>query len=494
MARPRALASTQLVEIPREQRSPQHRPLDYRPNGAAIACGSDRLHQLLVVVAARVPTCLQHIDVRVQETSLLARSGVFREALAGHIRAHRLAAQLQFTGDLDAGLPVSLPSFHISIASIALGAVRLLPHLVQGSTASVTVDARERQCGWYFRLTQENLWPQAMKEPLYGLAKIAQDVPAVSNLSDIRRTGTDTTRIFCRAITCHKLHLRVGCKPGSNGRSAAVGQTVHDRVGLAVGQDGAVDPALPEGKIVAAENTGRGMGGRRGRVRPPQQRSAACCHRTASTLSRAGLTAKRQGTVTKCGIQANSTLRSGSNQIGQALGEGGRRARRIEAPKTAHMQHQARASPRNGQVSRVSGVVAMNARGAGRTIRTSCSAGGWRHRERNAVGLTLNVQHRHGWCERCQPPPACSLARNKCTHSCSIANAPSACQSTGDAEDPKLLHTLVFQPLLRIRVCNPAHPALIRALYCVPQCLCCRATIAEWACSTCPCRWVVMQQ
>src|SRR5581483_1938385 len=143
-----------------------------------------------------------------------------------------------------------------------------------------------------------------------------------------------------------------------------------------------------------------------GSVRAPKQRIAACCHRTASALSSAGLATKSQGEITKRCIQADSALGSGSNETRQALGEGDGRASWIDASKAAYMQEQASASLCNGKVSGMSGRVTMNARGAGRAIRTSCSVGGWRHSERNGLRLNLNVQNRHVWRERCQPPPA----------------------------------------------------------------------------------------
>lgn len=118
-----------------------------------------------------------------------------------------------------------------------------------------------------------------------GIAKVAQEMPAVRNLDSGRRPVSDGAAEDAGAITRNDLHTRVLFEPGCDCRGVAVRQQVDDLPALQVAQDGAVGQAAPLRLFVNADNARLGRRRQRRSGNQAQQRRTAGRH--GETISKA---------------------------------------------------------------------------------------------------------------------------------------------------------------------------------------------------------------
>jgi len=86
-----------------------------------------------------------------------------------------------------------------------------------------------------------------LNDPLKHLTGVLDKVEAVGDLHRLWRSDTYSTGVVRGAIARDNLNAGVPFEPGGGGLGAAIGQHSDDRVGLAVGEDGAIDLAFPKG-------------------------------------------------------------------------------------------------------------------------------------------------------------------------------------------------------------------------------------------------------
>jgi hypothetical protein len=311
-------------------------------------------------VTARVPAFLQDSDIGIENAPLLTRSGVFGEAVAGHILSHCLPAQLELASDLDDGRVLSLQPLDLSVAGVASFAAGLLANLVQRPPTPVAVAAAQRCCGITPVRQNEKLWPEAVEQPLQSLTEIPEYMPAVGNLNRIRSSSTDPTRILFRAVAGHELDTGILLEPGGDGLGRTVGQQIDHGVGFTIGEDSAINPALLKGEVVDTDNPGRRPDGGRSGVSTAEERVAAGWHSAASTLTCSSLTAEGQCKLAERLIQAVGSLSGGGEQLRQALGEGNRRTGRKEAAKAADVEQEVNRQATHRQIAGPPRVVAVN--------------------------------------------------------------------------------------------------------------------------------------
>lgn len=195
-----------------------------------------------------------------------------------------------------------------------------------------------------------------------GVAKIAQQVPAVGDLNSLWRTLAHSIRVGAGAVTCDDLDTGVLAEPTCQRFGLSVRQKVNDLVALQVDQNGAVAMAAPPGPVIDSKHARcrrRTLAGCR-RSHSEQRigtgrRGDTCCK------PRSGLTAKGKGQVV---LKIPEPLRpAGGNQrdIAEPLGECLAGTGNVDASEAAgsHSDRHRPALPR--QIAQLTVVAAMNA-------------------------------------------------------------------------------------------------------------------------------------
>ena len=132
-------------------------------------------------------------------------------------------------------------------------------------------------------------------------------------------------------------------------------------MGLAIGQDRAVDLAFVKREVVDAQDAWGGLC-RKGRaMRASQQRVATRGHGDTRALPGPSLAAKREGKIAERRIEPSRTLGGGSNKRWQALTEGHSGTARMQAAKATQLEQKPNRLSAQRYIVRLAGVVAVNA-------------------------------------------------------------------------------------------------------------------------------------
>ena len=89
---------------------------------------------------------------------------------------------------------------------------------------------------------------------VYGVAKVAQHVPAISDLDGLRSAVAGTLGVGAGAIARDDLHSGVIPQPGREGLGLSIRQQVHHLVPLEVDQDRPVAMTAAPSPIVDAQH------------------------------------------------------------------------------------------------------------------------------------------------------------------------------------------------------------------------------------------------
>ena len=130
-------------------------------------------------------------------------------------------------------------------------------------------------------------------------------------------------------------------------------------------QDRAIDPALAEGKIIDAQDPGRGLGGRRRATENPQDRIATEGHPQAGGHPGAGFTAGLAPEDADGLGQPPGTLRVRGGKRWEAFGKGLAWTRGRETAETPDGHAEAHRVLRDGEIAEAACVTAMHARRRG---------------------------------------------------------------------------------------------------------------------------------
>lgn len=172
-----------------------------------------------------------------------------------------------------------------------------------------------------------------------GLAEVAPDVPAISNLDRLGCPAVGAVGVGAGAVAADDLHTGVLLEPGGQGVGGAVGQDVDRSSRADVDQDGAVDPALTQVEVVHAQHGravmegGLGRGADQSDQRHPTDRQGQACGQ-----ARTGAAAQRQRDPPQrlAGPDAAAAIADG--QMRHLLGEGDPVACVVEAEESVNPQ------------------------------------------------------------------------------------------------------------------------------------------------------------
>jgi hypothetical protein len=194
-----------------------------------------------------------------------------------------------------------------------------------------------------------------------SLTRVLHKVEAIGHLHRVRCSGTDGAGIIRRAIAGHDFKAGVLLEPGSSCIGGSVGKKINNLVALAVGEDGAEDLALAEGKVVNPENAGGRMSWRNCSVSTPEQCIATRLDRAPLTLSCSRFATKSQGESTEELIETSRTLSRRCDEFRQPFSEGDGYASWIQTTKTPEMKYELNWMAADRQVVGLASIVAMNA-------------------------------------------------------------------------------------------------------------------------------------
>jgi hypothetical protein len=138
---------------------------------------------------------------------------LLRKLLARDVAAHRLAADLKLSSNLQDVVSLSMQSFHLGIQCVATSSALLLRHLVFRSPALLTSIDREREgltrsSSFVSLRAQEalKLRAKAIEQTGESLVKVADQVPSVQHLQRLRCSIRGATRIFRGSVACDDLN------------------------------------------------------------------------------------------------------------------------------------------------------------------------------------------------------------------------------------------------------------------------------------------------
>jgi hypothetical protein len=150
---------------------------------------------------------------------------------------------------------------------------------------------------------------------------------AIGDRRGLRRTLGGASGIVLGTVAGNHVAPGMGAQPRRDGRGSTLWQESHRPTAFEIDQDGAIDPALAEGKIIDPQDPGRGRRGRRGVVEHAQDRIATEGHPQAGGPPGAGLAAGLAPEDAERRGQPPRALRVVGSERGQAFGKGLARTR-----------------------------------------------------------------------------------------------------------------------------------------------------------------------
>ena len=195
---------------------------------------------------------------------------------------------------------------------------------------------------------------------LEHLPHVGQQVPAVGDLRRPRRAQDDAARVLGRAVAGDHLDPRPAPQPVGQHLGGPVGEQVQHAAALQVHQDGAVRAPLAHRPVVHAHDARRLLLGQRQAPDQTQHRVRARRHGQALKQARTAFAPERHPDPPLGLGQPAGAARVGSEQLGQALGEGAPSAGRVAAVKPAHAQVDPERPPERGQIGRAPPITAVH--------------------------------------------------------------------------------------------------------------------------------------
>jgi len=153
----------------------------------------------------------------------------------------------------------------------------------------------------------------------------------------------------------------MGTQPGRHSVRGALGQKINRALLCEIHQDGAIDAALPEGKIIDPEHPWGRLDGCRGAAENPEDRIATQRHPQASRHPCAGFAASLASEDPHGLGQPPCPLRMPEGQRREAFGKGPAGTRGRETAEPPDGQAEVHRGLCNREISPATGVAAMHA-------------------------------------------------------------------------------------------------------------------------------------
>jgi hypothetical protein len=157
---------------------------------------------------------------------------------------------------------------------------------------------------------------------------------AIGDLRGLRRTLCGASGIVLGTVAGNNFNAWMVAQPRRDGLGGTLGQEINRPTSFEIDQNGSIDPALAEGKIIDPQDPERGLRGRRGAVKNTQDRIATEGHPQAGGHPGAGFATRRAPEDTDRRAQPPSTLRMAGGEHRQAFGKGLARTRGGETAET----------------------------------------------------------------------------------------------------------------------------------------------------------------
>jgi hypothetical protein len=203
-------------------------------------------------------------------------------------------------------------------------------------------------------------WCDALEIAREDLAEIAEQVKAIRYLDGLWRPVSRASGIVLGAVAGNDFDPGMGAQPCGHSLGRALRQKIDRALLFEIHQDGAIDPALAQGKIVDAHDPGCGRVGRGAPTENPQDRIAAEGHPQVAGHARPGFTPCLAPEYTERVGQAHGALGMDRRERGEAFRKGPTRTRGRQAAKAADVQAQAHRLLNDWQIAQLAGIAAVD--------------------------------------------------------------------------------------------------------------------------------------
>jgi len=150
---------------------------------------------------------------------------------------------------------------------------------------------------------------------------------AIGDLRGLRRTLGGASGIVLGTVAGNNVDAWMGAQPRRDSLGSTLRQEINRPTAFEIDQDGAIDPALAERKIIDPQDSGCGRRGRRGPMENAQDRIATEGHPQAGGHPGAGFAACLAPEDADRRGQPPRALRVAGGERGQAFGKGLARTR-----------------------------------------------------------------------------------------------------------------------------------------------------------------------
>ena len=160
---------------------------------------------------------------------------------------------------------------------------------------------------------------------------------AIGDLGGLRRTLGGASRIVLGTVAGNNFDPGMGAQPRRDGLGRPLWQEINRLTAFEIDQDGSIDSALAERKIIDPQDPGRGLRGRRGAVENAQDRIATERHPQPRGHPRAGFAARLAPEDADRRGQPPSALCVAGGERWQAFGKGLARTRGSGTAETSEL-------------------------------------------------------------------------------------------------------------------------------------------------------------
>jgi hypothetical protein len=186
-------------------------------------------------------------------------------------------------------------------------------------------------------------------------------VKTIGHLRGIRCPHCGASGVVLGPVAGNDFDAWMLMQPCCHGLGRPLREEIDRPMLLEIHQDGAIDPALAERKIIDAEHTGCGLGRRRGAAENPQNGIPTQRHPQAGSHPCAGFAARLTPEAADRLRQPLGALCMARSELRQAFRKGPTWTRRGRTAETSDLQTEAHGVLRDGKVTQATRIAAVHA-------------------------------------------------------------------------------------------------------------------------------------
>jgi hypothetical protein len=199
------------------------------------------------------------------------------------------------------------------------------------------------------------------EQPLYRIAQVAKQMPAICHLNRLGRASAGTLREVARSVATNDANRRMSFQPGSEGLSFGIWQHVDGLVAFQIHDQGAIGAPFAQRPIIHSNDLWFWRWWECVLALQAQQGRGTDGHADLMAQVRARLGAKPKDQLTELCNEPFGAPRKGANGCPKALDKDFPYTRRIGAKEPPHMHAYLNHMPGPGKIGYRTLIPAMNA-------------------------------------------------------------------------------------------------------------------------------------